>query len=131
MNYQFKAHHIFIGKDDHSITIGFSDDEFSPSRFVLFQKSYDVDEGERSMSFDRMHILVEDESRSRYGGLVAVHAYDEKIVLWLDEAARSDLQVERDIEIAFQRDHPLRERVLSELKRICDEEAIPFDANSG
>lgn len=106
VNYQFNARHITNDDDGSTIAIGFADDEFSPSRFVLIQKSLNADERDRVMGFDKIHIQIEDESRSGYGGIIEVSMGHDRLTVFLDQAARAALKIDGDIEILVDPNHP-------------------------
>ncbi|MGZ0077865.1 Imm10 family immunity protein [Methylomonas sp. YC3] len=50
----------------------FSNDELDPSRFVLIQQSNKYNEQDKKMGMDKMHIQVDDQSRSHYGGITKI-----------------------------------------------------------
>jgi hypothetical protein len=125
-NYHFNARHIFVEDDDSMTMIGFADDEFSPSKFMLIQKASNVDERERAMGFEKLHIQIEDESRSRYGGITEIRVSSENLVVSLDQPARVALKIEGNVEIAFDPNHPVFERAISKLKKMCEREAVSF-----
>jgi Immunity protein 10 len=125
-NYQFSAHYIFVEDDDSMTRIGFADDEFSPSKLMLIQKASNVDERERAMGFEKLHIQIEDESRSRYGGITEIRVSSENLVVSLDQPARFALKIEGNVEIAIDPSHPVLERAISRLKKMCEREAVSF-----
>lgn len=124
--YQFNAHHIAVDTDGSTVVISFADNEFSPSRCVLIQKSLKADERDRAMGFEKIHIRIEDESRSGYGGIVEVSAGHDRLTVFLDQAARAALKIDGDIEISVDPHHPVLGRAVSELKALCEEGGIPF-----
>lgn len=124
--YQCNAHHIAVDTDGSTVVIGFADNEFSPSRFVLIQKSLKVDERDRAMGFDKVHIQIEDQSRSGYGGIVEVSAGHDRLTVFLDQAARAALKIDGDIEILVDPNHAALRSVVLELKKLCEEDGIRF-----
>lgn len=126
MTYQVIARRIIVEGDDSAVVIGFADDEFSPSMLVLIQKSLKVDERDRTMGFDKVHIQIEDESRSGYGGIVEISAGHDRMTVFLDQASRAALKIDGDIEISVDPKHPALGRAVSELKTLCEEGGIPF-----
>jgi hypothetical protein len=68
-NYEFVASHVFSDNDGVMCVVGFADDEFNPSRFVLIQKLLAPTESERAMGLGGIHLQIEDESRSAYGAI--------------------------------------------------------------
>lgn len=126
MNYKLNANHIFVQEDDLMKIISFADDEFSPSKFLILQKAAASNESERAMSMDKIHIQIEDESRSSYGGISAVRLSGENLVLSLDQEARLALQIEGDVEIGVDRSHHNFESAVLELKRMCQSDGVEF-----
>lgn len=126
MNYKLNANHIFVQEDDLMKIISFADDEFSPSKFLILQKAAASNESERAMSMDKIHIQIEDESRSSYGGISAVRLSGENLVLSLDQEARLALQIEGDVEIGVDRSHHDFESAVLELKRMCQSDGVEF-----
>jgi len=126
MNYKLNANHIFVQEDDLMKIISFADDEFSPSKFLILQKAAASNESERAMSMDKIHIQIEDESRSSYGGISAVRLSGENLVLSLDQEARLVLQIEGDVEIGVDRSHHNFESAVLELKRMCQSDGVEF-----
>lgn len=126
VNYKFNARHITSDDDGSTIVIGFADDEFSPSRYVLIQKSLNTDERDRVMGLNKIHIQIEDESRSGYGGIMEVSVSRDKLTVFLDQAARAALKINGDIEILVDPNHAALRSVVLELKKLCEEDGIRF-----
>ena len=136
MNYCFDATHIFVQDDGHMVMIGFADDEFEPTRFVILQKAHKYDDQDKKMGMDKIHIQVEDESRSKYGGINAVTVSEDLIRVSLSDETKSALSVDGDIEATLSVDgdieatvsaaYPAFEEVKSQLKKICEAEQISF-----
>ena len=126
MNYCFDAKHIFAQDDGYMVMVGFADDEFEPNKFVILQKAHKYDDQDKQMGMDKIHIQVEDESRSKYGGINAVSVSEGMIKLLLSDDTKSALSLDGDIEAAVPVDHPAFEEVKSQLKKICEAEQIAF-----
>lgn len=126
MTYRFIARHISVEDDGRIVVIGFADDEFAPSMCVLIQKSLKVDARDRAMGFEKIHIQIEDQSRSGYGGIVEVSADHDRLTILLDETAKAALKIDGDIEILVDLHHPVLARAVSELRRICETSGISF-----
>ena len=117
MNYKFSANHIVVEEDELMKMISFADDEFAPSKFVILQKATANNESEQAMGMDKIHIQIEDESRSNYGGISAVRLIGGNLVLSLDREARLALQIEGDVEIFVDQNHSNFESSVFELKK--------------
>lgn len=124
MNYQFSANHIFVEDDGYAKIIAFADDEFSPSKSIILQKTNAHDECERAMGMDNIHIQIEDQSRSRCGGIDAMRMRGQRLEISLSEEARISLRLDGEIEIDIDPDHPMLESAISELKKICELEKV-------
>ena len=120
MNYKFSANHIVVEEDEFMKMISFADDEFSPSKFVILQKATANNESEQAMGMDKIHIQIEDESRSNYGGISAVRLSRGNLVLSLDREARLALQIEGDVEICIDQNHSIFESSMFELKKCAN-----------
>ena len=48
MTYNLKAEHVFFEDDGYVSIIGFSNDEFNPSQFVIFQQAHEYDEQDKN-----------------------------------------------------------------------------------
>lgn len=126
MNYKFNANHIVVEQDEFMEMICFADDEFSPSKFVILQKSAVNNEDERAMGMDKIHIQVEDESRSTYGGISAARLIGGNLVFSLDKEAMQALQIEGDVEIGVDRSHHNFASAMLALKKICQLDGVEF-----
>lgn len=126
MSYCFDATHIFTQDDGYMVMIGFADDEFEPTKFVILQKAHEYNDQDKQMGMDKINIQVEDESRSKYGGINAVNFSEGMIKVSLSDDTKSALSVDGDIEAAISVDHPAFEEVKYHLKKICEAEQIAF-----
>ncbi|AJQ94839.1 Imm10 family immunity protein [Gynuella sunshinyii] len=126
MNYCFDATHIFTQDDGYMVMIGFADDEFEPTKFVILQKAHEYDDQDKQMGMDKIHIQIEDESRSKYGGIDSIQVSEGSIKVSLSDDTKSALSIDGDIEVVVPAEHPAFEEVKFELKKICEVEQIPF-----
>lgn len=126
MTYKFTASHVFNQDDGYMIMLGFANDEFEPSRFVLIQKAHEFDAQDIKLGMNKLHIQVEDQSRAQYGGITSFNIRGDSIVIELDDLAKSSLKIDGDIEIMLDLKHPDLENVISVLKDIAEKENILF-----
>ncbi len=126
MTYYIQATHIFSQDDGHLAIIGFSDDEFEPSKFIILQKTHEYDEQDKQLGMDKVHIQIEDESRSKYGGIKAISLSKGIINITLDDETKSILKVDGDIEIALDMNNPEIDNVVSSLKTLFEADGIDF-----
>ncbi len=106
--------------------VGFSDDELAPKKFVILQKAHIYGEQDKKLGMDKIHIQIEGQSRSVYGGIRAIYTDGENIKLVLNDETRLALSVDGDIEVSTIVDQTQFEKVLSKLKKICETEGILF-----
>ncbi len=129
MSYHFNASHLFLQDNDHLTLLGFADDESAPSQYVLLQKAKEHDEQDRQMGMDKIHIQIEDESRSLYGGIKRISKEGKHLLIELEEKALSALDIDGDIDISVDQQHPQAMAVLAGLRDMVDREGIPFTSN--
>lgn len=126
MTCKFTASHIFEQGDGYMVILGFADDEFEPSQFVIIKKAHEYDEQDIKLGMDKLHIQVEDQSRAHYGGITAFDVTNNNLLVQLDDLAKSSLKLDADIEIMFDQNHPNLKDTLSKLEEIAEKENIPF-----
>ncbi|WP_185964354.1 Imm10 family immunity protein [Aliikangiella marina] len=128
MSYELNASHIFNQDDDYMVMLGFADDEFEPSKFVIIQKAHEYDDQDVKLGMDKLHIQVEDQSRANYGGISSFTLDNSYLVIELELDTQSSLKVDGNIRIALEANHPELESTLSVLKNIASDENIPFNS---
>ena len=126
MPYCFDAIHVFTQDDGCMVMIGLADDELEPSRYVLLQRAHEYDAQDKKMGMDKIHIQVEDESRSLYGGINAIQVDNGAIRFSLSDEAKSVLSIDTEIEAICSAKQPRFDKVKAQLKRMCEAEGVPF-----
>jgi hypothetical protein len=126
MDYYLNASHVFLQDDGEIIMLGFADDEFEPSKFVMIQKNHQYDDQDRKLGMDKIHIQVEDQSRSSYGGITKVEIDNGVIKVSLSSSCKKILSVEGDIVLDCPPSHPEFNSVAAELKKLCVQDGVPF-----
>lgn len=96
INTLFKASFIFAGIEDEVLLIGFADDEFETQEYLLLQKSLIHEE---SNFFNQIHITVNSEERSGYGGVIGIKLGKTTISITLTEDTAQTLEVSNIINI--------------------------------
>ncbi|HEX8954919.1 MAG TPA: Imm10 family immunity protein [Burkholderiaceae bacterium] len=104
MDYDLEARHVHIEDDGEILTMGFSDDQFAPRKYVLLQKALKPDEQERKLGLDKIHIEVQDQGRSGYGGVSSIRYSPSRLLIELSEAARKCLDISGNIRIVLPND---------------------------
>ncbi|MBX3712654.1 MAG: hypothetical protein KF800_11885 [Lysobacter sp.] len=127
MSYQLTVRHLFVEDGDVS-TIGFADDETAPERYVLIQKQWDCSGQDVQLGLDKVHIEVDDQLRSVYGGIKSVSVSGGRILIHLLDKANADLQIDQEIQLDVDAGMPSFSLATSLLQRICAEEGIAFES---
>lgn len=125
MSYEFRAAHIFAEDNENEIIVGFANDEFEPSKYLILERAHQFDEQDEELKMDRVYIQVEDQSRSNYGGITAIAQQDNLLVFELDEKAERNLQVDGKIKITLDEENSKIRAVLALLAVIADRDDIP------
>ncbi len=126
MNYKFFASHTFNEDDGFTAMLGFSDDQFEPSKFLIVQRAHEYDDQDIKLGMDNLHIQLEDQSRAYYGGVTSISVVANTLLLKLNHSAKSSLLVDGDIEIILDLNNPNLKETLLELELVAEREKIPF-----
>ncbi|GIP24539.1 Imm10 family immunity protein [Paenibacillus sp. J22TS3] len=76
-----------IDEEIDVLMIGFADDEFETSEYILLQKTLNPSEEDIEAGFDEVHITYNDESQSIYGGISKFHFTPTRTEITLNEKA--------------------------------------------
>lgn len=125
MNYLVNVNSAYVQDDGFAVVVGLSDDESSPSQYVLIQKSKVYDEADKAMGMDRMHIEIGDQSRSRYGGIDQIYFGENSVVINLSTEAEKDLGVIGGVIATFGKEVEMDE-VKHALEAMCQEDGVRF-----
>lgn len=87
---------------DDVAMLGFADDEFNTTQYVLLQRGLKPSQQDRDCGFDTAHIEVNSQLHSGYGGVVEARLQENRLLLTLDPQAAADMSVDEAIEITFQ-----------------------------
>ncbi len=115
MSYQFNAKHVGLEDDGFVLVLGFLDDEIKPEKQVLIQKTLEPDEQDKKLGMDKIHVQVETESRSGYGGIASIQYYDNELHIELTPNGEDFLRVDKKIVITLPRDKEIIAKVLNKL----------------
>jgi hypothetical protein len=126
MAYKFNASHVFNEDDDYMVMLGFSDDEFEPSQFVILQKAHEYDDQDIKLGMDKVHIQVEDQLRAQYGGISAFKLEGNCLSIELENETKNSLKVDGNIEITLDLNHPNVNSTITVIEEIAKQESILF-----
>lgn len=126
MAYKFKATHISIQDEGDILTIGFADDEISPSKYLILQKKHNYDDQDKKLGMDKIYVEIGDQSQSSYGGVVSILQKNNKICFQLDDSASRSLKIDHLVDIDLFISDENVQRISEKLNYIADEEGIVF-----
>lgn len=130
MSYCFDATNISVQDDGYMVMVVFADDEHDPSKFVMLQKAHKYDDQDKRLGMDKIHIQLEDESRSAYGGINAIIISPDKIKISISEQTRARLLIDGDIEIRIVADKLEFGKIASQLKIMSEADGIIFESKN-
>jgi hypothetical protein len=107
--------------------IALADSEKDPAKFVILQKTHEYDEQDKRLGMDSIHIQIEGEVRARYGGITSIACDRNTLIISLDEAARTDLNVQGDIEISLVADSEKAREAIGALEEMAVADGISFE----
>ena len=87
----FEASCITVDHDEDRLVVGLADDASAPERYLLLQLALDPDEQDRELGLDDVHLEVDDQSRSVYGGIASCTLTRDRLELRLDERAAGEV----------------------------------------
>lgn len=93
---------VYDSEDEDVILVGFADKEYQTQRYVLLQRSKQVSAEEEALGQGEVHISVDDQDRSAYGGIEHVVLDDSGVRIRLDRDTAAMLATEDEIVIRFE-----------------------------
>lgn len=126
MSYNIDSAHMFFEEDEFLTMICFADDMNAPSKSVILQNSKEYDEQDRKLGMDKIHIQIEDQSRSLYGGIKQVSKNGEFISIELEDSAYDALNIDGDIRIEIDESQHNANAIVTSLKAMVESNSIPF-----
>lgn len=81
--------------------LGFADDEFKTTQYVLLQKDLEPSQQDLELGHDRPLVEINDQRYSAYGGVVEAHLQEKGLLLRLAPQAAADMTVDEIIDITF------------------------------
>ncbi|MGI0120120.1 Imm10 family immunity protein [Zooshikella sp. RANM57] len=125
MTYCLNAMHTFVEDDGYTVIIGFSNDQFEPTKYVIIQQAKEYDDQDKNLGMDNLHIQVEDQSRSIYGGILEIAFENNHLTLSLDHNAQKQLKVDGNIKIKLPEKCKKNSDILLEIIKVARKNSIP------
>jgi hypothetical protein len=99
MSTEFTAKFIHAESEGETRTVGLADDQFETRRYVLFQRTLNPSNRDRQLGQDQLHVTIDDQSRSTYGGVERLLLKINVLTVQLNREAAAALKTEQDIVI--------------------------------
>ena len=104
-------------QDDGSVQMaGLADDQFKTKQCVLLQKTIRPSAQDRRVGQDQVHITVNDQEHSAYGGIKQVLLNRDNLVIRLSPKTSQELGTEEQFTVAFAPNLPGLDRLSDSLR---------------
>ena len=126
---KFTANCVTWQTHDDVAMLGFADDEFNTTQYVILQKDLLPSQQDLQLGHDKPYIEIGDQRYSSFGGVVKAQLQENQLVLKLDAIAATNMSVDDIIEIAF---HLSKERLKeagNQLRLLLGNDIVQADAN--
>lgn len=97
----FHASSVKAYSENGIAVVGFADDEFNPTQYVLLQRTLMPSEQDRNLGMDQPHVEIHPPTRSAYGGVDQVIVERGRLMLWLNNAMTRKVDNTSPITISF------------------------------
>lgn len=122
MSILLKASFVYFGIEDETLLIGFADNEFGTKEYVLFQKSLCIED---IPILNKVHITLNSQDRSEYGGIVRIIISRKLMSIFLSEETARSLGVNDSIDIEYDIDEKRYHALISQFNKLnVDQEII-------
>lgn len=98
---RFTASCITWQNEDGVALLGFADDEFNTTRYLLLQRTLEPDPQDCGLSHDRVYIELNDQSRSAYGDVEEARLRKPGVTFRFDPTTAAAVSSGESVEIAF------------------------------
>ncbi|WP_413362974.1 Imm10 family immunity protein [Lysinibacillus sp. 3P01SB] len=117
-----KALFVYFGIEDETLLIGFADNEFETKEYVLFQKSLCIED---IPILNKVHITINSQDRSEYGGIVRIIISRKLMSIFLSEETARSLGINDSIDIEYDIDEKRYHTLISQFNKLnVDQEII-------
>lgn len=120
---------VLENSDEYCRVIVFVDDPENPKHFFMVQRSRQFDEQDEKLGLDSIHLQVDDQSRSCYGGLRMVAFNSDSVDIYVSDEAASKLKTSEKIRIFLKAD-AANSAVLDALKEMLIEDGVQLSDSS-
>ncbi|MGG3280986.1 Imm10 family immunity protein [Paenibacillus solani] len=121
MSILLKASFVYFGVEDETLLIGFADDEYETNEYVLFQKSLYIED---IPILNKVHITLNSETRSEYGGILKITLSQKLISIYLSKETARSLGVDGSINIEYDIDEERYNALISYFNKLNVDQEI-------
>ena len=111
----FAAGYVHSSDDGETVTVGFADRRNDPQRFFLLQRDKKATRQEKSLRLDQVHLTVDDEHRSCYGGIRLVELGPRSVRIELSRESARQVGTDEEVVIRFQASDEERADIVARL----------------
>ncbi|MED3571404.1 Imm10 family immunity protein [Cytobacillus praedii] len=124
MSILLKASFVYCGIEDETLLIGFADDEFETKEYVLFQKSLCIED---IPILNMVHITLNSENRSEYGGILRIILSRKLISIFLSKETARSLGVNESIDIEYDIDEKRYNTLIIQFNKLNVDQEIAIE----
>ena len=108
----FIAKCITCQNDNGLVMVAFADDDVETTKYLLFQRTLEPDEQDRELGQDKVHVQLDSQEQSGYGGVSALRLNESIVTIEFDASMAQvlgtsavEIQLEADVDRALLREH--------------------------
>lgn len=117
---RLKSAFVHLQEDDEVVMVGFADREYDTRDYLMLQRTLSPTAEDIDLGMDDVHVSVNGQARSRYGGVRAIVVSNDIISIHFTEEAASDMEVAAHVTIDVSAASVDRAALLQYLEQVCD-----------
>jgi hypothetical protein len=90
--HEFLANYVFSQNDGTVVMVGFADQQHQTKDCVLLQRTLNPSKSDKARKWDDVHIMVNDESCSAYGGINELELWPDHVLIKLTSETAKQVQ---------------------------------------
>lgn len=113
-------------EDLNLITIGFANDKFKPTEYIIFQQAIEMLDGDEELGFEKAYIEHNDQLFGSYSGIKRVSLSNNGVGIFLEEKTAKKIKTEEQIQIILPQGYNKLEEIKKQFKLIFKNEPDVF-----
>ena len=89
---EIRAGFVYTQNDGEVAMVGFADAQYNTRAYVLLQKTLHPSDDDVARGWDDVHIMVNDEAQSAYGGVQQITLLDKRVLIQVSAATAEYLR---------------------------------------